>query len=287
LSKPSRRATRGAVRPGDRSATSAGAATPTGRTPATRAGRRERPRTGYADRSAWQRYRTVLLAVVVIAGIGVIGAFAFNSATAKAYTCATIFNPTPKPSPDPSSTPDPGYVQSDMGNSHRVGSPQEYASCPPASGNHYAQPRAPIEPRVYGPDDAVGPTEWVHNLEHGALVVLYRGQPGDPGLTEEVQRQIRTYFGQIPPSPVCNLATGAGDGPVIARFDEMATPFAALVWGRVLPLDTLDTQQINEFWLAKGERNNPEPFCSPPTPSPAPSGSAVPSASPAESPAAS
>ena len=46
---------------------------------------------------------------------------------------------------------------------------------------------------------------------------------------------------------------------MITRFDEMATPFAALVWGRVLPLQTLDTAAILDFWNIWGERTNPEP----------------------------
>jgi hypothetical protein len=58
---------------------------------------------------------------------------------------------------------------------------------------------------------------------------------------------------------------------VIARFDDMATPYAALVWGLVLPLETLDTTQILEFWQLKGERTNPEPQCQATPSSPAPS----------------
>jgi hypothetical protein len=64
---------------------------------------------------------------------------------------------------------------------------------------------------------------------------------------------------------------------VIARFDEMATPYAALVWGRVLPLAEFDAAQILEFWQVYGERTNPEPQCAPPSPAPIDPGAPSPS----------
>lgn len=223
------------------------------------------------------------MVVAAVAVVGVIGAFTISSATAQSYTCGEIWQPEATPSPAPSG-PVRGLVQPDMGNSHVVASPQGYRHCPPASGNHFAQPRAPIPARVYGPDDAAQPTGWVHNLEHGALVLLYRGRPGDPGLTEEAQEQLRTYFQNFPDSPICGTAPG-GEGPVFARFDDMAWPYAALLWNRVLPLETLDTELINRFYATEGDRNIPEPRCQVPaeTPSAAPLGSAAGSATPSGS----
>ena len=65
---------------------------------------------------------------------------------------------------------------------------------------------------------------------------------------------------------------------MIARFDDMATPYAALVWGRVLPLTEIDTAQILDFYAIWGEQTNPEKLCE--VPSPAPSVGATPEASP-------
>jgi hypothetical protein len=166
-----------------------------------------------------------------------------------------------------------------MGRNHAVAGTQEYLYCPPASGNHWnLSGRGPIEPRVYGPDDFAEPAGWIHNLEHGAMVILYRGQEGDPGITEDGQNALRQLFQTFPPSPVCNIP-GGRIGPVIARFDDMAYPYAALVWGRVLPLETLDVEQIRQFFAVEGERTNPEPQCAPPSPSAAPSGSESPAPS--------
>jgi hypothetical protein len=74
---------------------------------------------------------------------------------------------------------------------------------------------------------------------------------------------------------------------VIARFDQMSTPFQAIVWGRVLPLDTFDQAKILAYWQQWGERTNPEQQCAAPVPSAEPSTSAAPgeSTAPSASPA--
>ena len=50
---------------------------------------------------------------------------------------------------------------------------------------------------------------------------------------------------------------------MIARFDNMKTGFAAVVWDRVLFQDKLDVPQIREFFATVGETTNPEPQCNP------------------------
>ena len=69
------------------------------------------------------------------------------------------------------------------------------------------------------------------------MVILYRGLEGDPGVTEAGQAALQDLFDEFPASPVCGIQPGTSTGPVIARFDDMATPYAALLWGRVLPLE--------------------------------------------------
>jgi hypothetical protein len=60
---------------------------------------------------------------------------------------------------------------------------------------------------------------------------------------------------------------------VIARFDQMSSPFQAIVWGRVLPLETFDQAEITAYWNQWGGKTNLEPLC------PTPNSSANPSAS--------
>ena len=242
-----------------------------------RAGRRERARAAYQP-SFVERYRTLIVAVAALAGVILISAFVFVSAASPAYACTQEWVPTPTASPAPDASPNPGYVQPDMGRTHvPVGQKVTYTFCPPASGSHYnAAGQGPIQPRVYGPSDKAIPEGWIHNLEHGAMVILYRGREGDPGLTDAGQTALKALFSAFPASPVCGIQPGTSTGPVIARFDEMATPYAAIVWGRVLPLDDLDTTKILDFFQIWGERSNPEKQCS--APSAAPSTEASPSA---------
>ena len=245
-----------------------------------RAGRRERARP-LAEKPFFERYRALIIGVVAIAAVGIIGAWAFNSASAAAYACSVEWVPAPTRSPGPDASPQPGYLQESMGAGH-VGpgttSPNSFVSytyCPPATGSHFER-GGPIDPQVYGPGERAIPQGWIHNLEHGGLVILYRGEPGDEGVSEAVQQQVRDFYSNMPPSPVCGFPPGQeGAGVTIAQFDDMASPFAVLVWGRVLPLESFDEAAIMDFWNTFGERTNPERFCALPSPgsdaSPSPS----------------
>lgn len=283
--------------------------------PASRATRRSRRppprRTTFVERN-----RTRLLVAAGTIGFLILAAFAFWSSTQPAYACTRLFDPTPAPSfvapspaavasgesPAPAVTPPPpGYVQPDMGHLHvNTGTKVTYTSCPPASGKHYnASGEGPIRPGVYGPDDKTIPDGWVHNLEHAALVVLYRCPEGvGPGCTDEAQAAMEALYPKIPASPICHVP--AAQLHVITRFDDMAWPYAAVVWDVVLPLETLDEAAILDFYARQGDRFNPEdpatcvqptPTPGPATPTQAPSPAASPAASlaasPAETPAAS
>lgn len=254
-----------------------------------RAGRRERIRR-VEHKSVFERYRTLFIGAVVVlvaaVGIGLV----VVQTTQAAYSCSIEWDPAPTAAPAAEATPRLGYTQDGMGALHNVSRPQRYTFCPPASGNHHAQPQAPIVPRLYRPDDNVGPMSWIHNLEHGGLVILYRGD--GPGATAEGQGAFRTFFDTFPPSPICKMDAGRLS-PVIARFDQMKWPFAALVWGRVLPMEQWDPALALQFYATESERLDaegafvtpPEPQCAAPSQSPAASESVAPSPSASGSPA--
>jgi hypothetical protein len=234
-----------------------------------------------------ERYRNVLIGGAVALVAAVVIGITFAQSTAASYTCSTLFDPAPTPSPAAGATQRLGYPEDDMGNSHNVSRPQRYTFCPPASGNHLnVQGQGPIQPRVFKPDDKVGPPNWVHNLEHGGLVVLYRGD--SPGATADGQQAFKTFFDTFPPSPICKVPAGRLS-PVIARFDDMKWPYVALVWDRVLPMEKWDPALVLQFYATESERLDPEgAFIAPPeTQCPAPSQSAAPSDSAAPSAAAS
>ena len=251
-----------------------------------RVGRRERPRPSGAQRSFLERNRTVVFGVAVVAIVAIVGVGLISAATQPVYACSNIWEPAATQSPVDGASPQPGYAQPGMGQDHLGNGTQvTYTYCPPASGKHFnGTATGPITSRVYSPTDAVSPQGWIHNLEHGGLVVLYRGD--SDGATEAGQAALRSFFDRYPNSPICGFAPGTSVGPVFARFDEMATPFSALVWGRELPLKTLDEAAILQLDSIYGERTNPEKMCNP-SPSPAVPGSAVPgSAAPSASPSA-
>jgi hypothetical protein len=232
-----------------------------------RAGRRETTPLERGGEPALQRLRTPILALVVIAAIAGVSLFVLTSATAPAYACTTV------DSVQPAASGQLGQVQPDMGSQHvQSGDKVTYPVCPPASGKHLNKPGfGPLKPKVYGPDDQSIPNGWIHNLEHGGLVLLYscdRGACDDAGLTA-----LETFDTGFPTSAICALPAGTV-GPVVARFEQMPTRYAALVWNRVLYLDTLDTQQVYDFFSKYGERVSdgrfvapPEPQCAVPSPS--------------------
>ena len=262
--------------------------------PAARAVRRSR-RPAPRQPSFLERYRTGLLwigGIVVFIALVFVG-FVLPSIT-PAYECANQFNPTPAPSfvpPSPApvasgATPAPqatapaaGFVQPDMGRTHvGVGTKVKYTWCPPASGNHYSVAgQYPIRGGFYDQGTGTIPEGWVHNLEHGALVLAYKC-PG-PGCTDEGQSALQSLLGRWPDSPICKFPPG-NFTPIFTRFDDMPYPFAAIVWDYVLPLQMLDEAAILAFYDAYGEEFNPENQCpSVPrrsTPSAAPSPSTAP-----------
>lgn len=258
---PGKPGTGSSARPGGASTRS----TTPSRAAGSRAGRRERQRVAYQP-SFLERNRTPLVVIAAIVGVALLSVFVFFQASQPAFACSTIWTPTPTASPLPGATPNLGYSQPDMGHNHvAVGTKVTYTYCAPASGNHFNVPgtSGPIPARVYAPSDQVLPQGWIHNLEHGGLVILYKGD--SPGATPEGQAAFKSFFDAFPPVANCY--------PVIARFDQMSSPFQAIVWGRVLPLDTFDQAEIMAYWNQWGGKTNLEPLC------PTPNGSANPSAS--------
>lgn len=229
--------------------------------------------------SFMERYRTVIVIIAALAGVALLSAFVFLQSSQPAYACSTIWTPDPTASPAPSATQNLGYVQPDMGNSHVArGEKVTYTYCAPASGSHVNLPgvAGPIAARVYGPTDAVVPQGWIHNLEHGGLVILYKTDSA--GATPEGQAKFKAFYEAFPPAQNC--------GPVIAPFDKMSSPFQAILWGRVLPLETFDEASVTAFWEQWGGRTNPEKGgCPTPNQSTAPTVSTAPSTEPATSPA--
>lgn len=192
-------------------------------------------------------WRLGILAAVVIGIVVVVAAVLTSPSAATNYTCAQLLQP--------GANQDDGEVTPDQGRGHvATGARIDYLFCPPASGQHYSgNGVGPIRAGFYGPDSDVGPGGWVHNLEHGYVVALYRCEDGVCPSEEELA-QLRQFVNNGP-STASASRCGIRSKVLAARFDDMATPFALLTWNRALLLDSFDVEEALDFatrWIEKG-----------------------------------
>ncbi len=117
--------------------------------------------------------------------------------------------------------------------------PATYRHIPPASGPHYEDPvqagfyeYLPLPPGTY-----------VHNLEHGYIVVLYRRKDTPPALVQ----QLRDFYATT------NQASAAAK-LVIAPYDAMEHTVTALAWDWELSLDSFDAAKLRQFYDAHRDR---------------------------------
>jgi len=185
--------------------------------------------------------------------IGVM-AFAFiGSATARDYSCAELLTP------PPGASAANGFATESLGSQHvTVGTTIRYGFCPPTSGGHYsAQGAGPLRPGFYGPDADAGPGGWVHNLEHGFVVALYScGNGACP--SEAELAALRSFAANGPPTQSA-AACGYRSKVLVARFDDLSTPYALVAWDRALLLDTFDPGVARDFASRSIEATAPEP----------------------------
>lgn len=201
-----------------------------------------------------ERFRSVIVVAALAIGLGAAALFLFQSA-GPAYACESLLSPGPsEPAPTqapastdgsvtPTPTPRVGFSTIDMGVSHvTANSTIRYAFCPPTSGAHWEIPgRAPLPRSFYSPTDSVSPGQWVHNLEHGYVILAYRGQPDRP-----VMEALRSVFEEAPPSQIA-VQCGLPNKLLVLRFDEMGEPFALVAWDRALLMSEFDREQVLAF----------------------------------------
>jgi hypothetical protein len=119
--------------------------------------------------------------------------------------------------------------------------PVEYDTNPPSGGVHYATwveygaHRTPVDRR-----------EYVHNLEHGAVALLYRctsadGCPSVAAALEDVLRRAE-------PDVVCQGRPDATPSRLLVSPDPLLeTPIAAAAWGVTLTSRCLDEEALLAF----------------------------------------
>jgi len=112
-----------------------------------------------------------------------------------------------------------------------------YRNRPPSSGDHYDQPAG------YGFFQRDIPTgNWVHDLEHGGIVVLYR-----PDLCDQAcQNQLQDTYNSAPSS---TLFPGTRK-MLVTPYSDMDHAIASVAWGWLDEMDAFDKDRILAFYKA-------------------------------------
>ena len=140
----------------------------------------------------------------------------------------------------------PGRKMPDRGYDHvPEGTRATYPEYPPTSGPHW--PRW-AKWGVYS--EAVPEELFVHNLEHGGVVILYRCPTPCP----DVADQLEETFAALPKSKHGHVKV------VVSPNGRIKTRFALLAWTRLDQFDRFDHERIVRFvraWQDKGPEDVP------------------------------
>jgi hypothetical protein len=133
-----------------------------------------------------------------------------------------------------------GQRMPDEGQGHvPAGTPVTYGHDPPTSGPHWPSP-AP-----WGEyDQEIRPEVWVHNLEHGGIVILHRCDIPCPELVQQL-RDVHTDF---PKSKYGHVKL------LIAPYRKLRTRLAILAWTWIDELETFDRERLLRFYRAHLDR---------------------------------
>lgn len=140
----------------------------------------------------------------------------------------------------------PGRVTPNRGQQHiETNTPIPYEEYPPTSGPHW-----PVVARwgTYGQE--VPAEVFVHNLEHGGIVLLYNCAPPCP----DVVRQIEAIYPTLPKSKFGHVKV------VVSPNGKIKTRFALLAWTRLDEFDRFDRERFLRFvqaWQDKGPEDVP------------------------------
>lgn len=144
-----------------------------------------------------------------------------------------------KPAPV-NSLPAVGQPIDEMPHTHVVPPAQiTYNHNPPTSGCHYnlGYGQAPIQSGAY--DSEIAPEYWVHNLEHGYVVVLYNCPSG----CDAQFQALRTWYHSLTPDPNFGYPK-----VIIIPYKEMTVPFACVSWDWYYPIPVFSISEVQKFY---------------------------------------
>ncbi len=120
------------------------------------------------------------------------------------------------------------------------GAPLTYRNRPPSSGVHWGSVPQQSDYRMY--DQPLSPGRWVHMLEHGAIVVLYRQDLCDASCIS----QLGTFYDSAPRSALVGVRHLA-----ITPYQDMDHAIAVVAWGFVDEMDQMDADRVMADFKSK------------------------------------
>jgi hypothetical protein len=137
-----------------------------------------------------------------------------------------------------------------------IGTPITWDSNPPSSGPHY-----PIWAAFQTYTKPVDLGYLVHDMEHGAVVFLYKCQDG--GSCADVAAELASIVAELPSDALCaaQSASGVRVRAVITPDPLLDVPVAAAAWGWTYKAQCVDKPTLLQFALDHYGKG-PETLCS-------------------------
>lgn len=137
-----------------------------------------------------------------------------------------------------------------------IGTIVDYGTNPPSSGNHY-----PIWAAFQAYTSPVPREYYVHDLEHGAIDLLYTCS--DPAGCPQVAAALQAISDALPDDPLCD-GEGVRVRTVITPDPLLDVPIAASAWGWTYRAECIDPPSLLAFAMAHYGQGR-EMLCSPGT----------------------
>lgn len=131
--------------------------------------------------------------------------------------------------------------------------PYVYNSNPPSSGNH-----SPVWAAYKTFAKPVPRENYVHNLEHGAIVFVYKCD--EPSGCPDVVASLEAVVASLPSDPLCQAPERVR--AVVTPDPLLDVPVAAAAWGKVYKASCVDAASLRQFAVDNYDKA-PEHTCSP------------------------
>ena len=151
------------------------------------------------------------------------------------------------------------YDVPDEGHNHVAdGTQVAYKHQPPSSGDHYSSQLGPLPWSTY--QQAVQPESFIHNLEHGGVVLVYKCTGTE---CDDLYKQAQAALAKLPSKaePV-NPVNGAQQVQEVkflsTPYQKMSPKVALLAWDKEQDLGSIDVNAITSFFNTYVDRALPD-----------------------------